>query len=416
MNHIGWGADRATSMRVKGGPWVIYADDDYSGHSHVIYHGDYPNASFFGLVGDDQLHSIQLLPATGICLFPEENYNGEFVHVEEGQQNLDVSAKSVIVRSGEWDVFLETSPNADADSAATVPVGNHPHNPKEIHTKEIKAVRPSKVKGNIEIYSETDEAEVSNNSSIKRLGDSPAIEILIDSSSSMKGTKIETAKTVLKDLIVNDIPEGSKVALRVFGVGRCNESKLIYPLQDFDEAKLLKVVDEIRAIRTTPIAATIAKVKGDLENAKGDRLVILMTDGAESCNPDKDAAHAEILKLRDHGFDVVVNIVGFDINSQSLKNRFDRWAVAGGGEYYDARDASQLGKQMKRALSVPYVVRRNDDMEAVASGYVDGEAVELDAGIDYRIEYVLPGTHTYQKGIIRVEGGKTTRIPVYRGK
>ena len=79
----------------------------------------------------------------------------------------------------------------------------------------------------------------------------------------------------------------------------------------------------------------------DLADAKGLRTVILITDGEETCGGDPEA---EIVSLRAQGFDVRVNIVGFAVDDTGLKETFQKWAKTGGGEYFDAANAEELGE------------------------------------------------------------------------
>ncbi len=104
--------------------------------------------------------------------------------------------------------------------------------------------------------------------------------------------------------------------------------------------------------------------------------MILLTDGEETCDGDPAAV---LEKLAADGVDVRLNIVGFAIDDDALKAEFTRWAELGGGLYFDAAEAAALQEAMDRALQIPYTVKDTNG-ETVASGVLDGEAVELPAG------------------------------------
>jgi len=105
--------------------------------------------------------------------------------------------------------------------------------------------------------------------------------------------------------------------------------------------------------------------------------VVLLTDGEETCDGDPGAA---IEDLRQAGFDVRVNIVGFAINELELKEQFETWARLGNGRYIEAHDREELDEAMNRSLEVPFEVLEGDSV--VATGVVNGETLSL-----------LPGTY-----------------------
>jgi hypothetical protein len=108
---------------------------------------------------------------------------------------------------------------------------------------------------------------------------------------------------------------------------------------------------------------------------------VLVTDGGETCRGDPTAA---IEALRESGIDVKLDIVGFALDDDALKSEMARWAVAGGGAYYDATDADELASSVAVAVSAPFRVY-GSDAQPLAAGTVGGEAVELDPGT-YRVE------------------------------
>ena len=96
----------------------------------------------------------------------------------------------------------------------------------------------------------------------------------------------------------------------------------------------------------TPIGASLDKVADDLKSAKGERLVVLVTDGEETCGGDPAAA---IEQLRKAGIDTRVSIVGFALDDEKLATTFRRWSDAGGGAFFDAKDAAGLDKSLSEA-------------------------------------------------------------------
>jgi hypothetical protein len=239
-----------------------------------------------------------------------------------------------------------------------------------------------------------------------------AIEIILDTSGSMLSqmedgrTRIDVARDVLNDLVTTQLPEGAPVALRVFGnePDSC-ETNLLVPLQPLDPAAMGDLVRGMTAIDgvKTPLGASLARVAKDLKDAPGPKIVVLVTDGEETCDGDPEGA---IRKLVKSGVDVHVNIVGFALeNDDALKKQLKRWAKLGKGTYFDASGAGDLGDAIVKAVQAPYRVL-DADGEVVATGTVDGAAVSVPVG-DYTVEILTDPVQAYP---VTVEPGKKARL------
>jgi hypothetical protein len=217
-----------------------------------------------------------------------------------------------------------------------------------------------------------------------------AVELILDASGSMLKRldgkrRINIAKEVLTKAVSEVIPAGTPLALRVFGHKKPNacETNLEIKLKPLDPASAKKTISKINAknLARTPIADSLAKVESDLRKVKGKKIVILVTDGEETC----EGKPEEVLKkLADKGFDIRLNIVGFAIDDAELKRQFEYWAEQGGGKYFDASDEESLSQSVNNALRTPYSVY-DQAGELVAEGTVGGESLQLDAGF-YRVK------------------------------
>lgn len=244
-----------------------------------------------------------------------------------------------------------------------------------------------------------------------------AVEIIFDASGSMReklgaSTRIGVARDTLNGLIDNVLPKGIPLALRAFGNREGNYScrtDLEAPLAPLDPAALKQQVDAIQPqpLGGTPIAASLLKVAEDLKDAgPGPKLVILLTDGEESCKGDPAAA---IRSLQQQGYDVRLNIVGFTVSDKKLKDQMASWAQAAGGQFFAADDPQSLSAALARAVRVPYHILDGEG-QVVAQGLVDGDAVQVPAGL-YRIEVqtdpvrVIEGVtvSTGQQAVVRVK-------------
>ncbi|PUB76681.1 MAG: hypothetical protein DBP03_04410 [gamma proteobacterium symbiont of Ctena orbiculata] len=221
-------------------------------------------------------------------------------------------------------------------------------------------------------------------------GANDAVEIILDASGSMLKRqdgkrRIEIAREVLLDLTGDPIPTGTPFALRVFGHKEADACRtdLEESLAPLDPERVDARIKRVQAMNLakTPIARSLELVAEDLAGVAGERIVILITDGEETCGGDPAAA---IEGLKAKGMDVRVNIVGFAIDDEALKSRFRYWADLGDGDYHDAAGADDLKRSMNHALQAPYdVVDANG--KVVASGRVGDNGVDLAPG-EYRVE------------------------------
>lgn len=215
-----------------------------------------------------------------------------------------------------------------------------------------------------------------------------AVEVILDASGSMlqrlgSQRRIEIAKEMLTRLVQETIPAGVPFALRVFGKeeGSCR-SDLEIPLQPIDSAAATQRIASIEAQNNakTAIAASLEQSSSDLAGATGERLLVLITDGDETCGGDPAAA---IAALEEAGMPVTVNIVGFAIDDNRLRAAFRQWSELGGGGYFDGQDAEGLDRAVREAFE-PHFVVLDAAGQTIGRGVVGGEAVELMAG-DYTV-------------------------------
>jgi Mg-chelatase subunit ChlD len=221
------------------------------------------------------------------------------------------------------------------------------------------------------------------------------IEIILDASGSMLQKiggqrRIDIAKQTLAKLTSTTIPAGTPFALRVFGreVNSC-QTDLDIPVRPLDAAAVASKINALEAKNNakTPIGASLEKVTSDLASVKGERLIVLLTDGEETCDGDPAAAIAALKKA---GITVRVNIVGFAIDDEKLAGTFRHWAELGNGSYFDAKDATGLSQALTQSLRSSYEVV-NSQGRVIASGITGGDPLSL-----------LPGTYT-----VRLKGQPT---------
>jgi hypothetical protein len=216
-----------------------------------------------------------------------------------------------------------------------------------------------------------------------------AVELILDASGSMWQKldgrfRIDIAREVLTRALQEHIPAGTPTALRVFGHRKPNacDTNLEIPLRPLDVDATIAALNSVspQSLARTPIGAALAAVSGDLNANDGAAIVVLVTDGEETCDGNP---LAEIERLKASGIGISLNIVGFAIEDNELATQFTEWAQAGGGRYFKADNAEGLNDAVAQALATPFTVY-DASGAAVAQGIVDGEAIELEEG-NYKV-------------------------------
>lgn len=182
---------------------------------------------------------------------------------------------------------------------------------------------------------------------------------ILDASNSMWGqiggkAKIQIAKEVLKSQVAA-LPAGTKAGLIAYGhrfakeLNDCEDMELVsgYSL---DSPQLVdEALNYVVPKGQTPIARTLEEsinwVKGPIhENPVTNPTVVLITDGAESCDGNPCLAAK---KLADAGINTKIHVVGFGLNEQQ-RGQVQCIAENGHGKYFDATDATGLNDALKQ--------------------------------------------------------------------
>ncbi len=244
--------------------------------------------------------------------------------------------------------------------------------------------------------------------------------IVFDASNSMWGRmegrpKVSVAKEILGDAM-DWIPEDLVLGLRVYGqqhphaVKNCRDSQLLVPFQPQNRDRIRSAVAGFRPSGQTPIAYTLEQVARDFGEFRGERAVVLVTDGIESCGGDPAAAAQA---LQSHG-SIPVHVIGFGLGGQDEDPASLRAiAAASGGRYLTARSAAELREALAVTVGTPFQVKR--DGVTVAHGALGaGDVLQLPEGeYTVRVEssppYEVPVALERQEGLklrLKREGGQ----------
>ena len=222
------------------------------------------------------------------------------------------------------------------------------------------------------------------------------IALILDASGSMRGRdsqgerKMGVAKQTMRALI-GQLPEQTRVGLRVYGhrlpqepkARSCTDSELVVPFGPLDRERLLGAVDAIAPKGHTPIGRSLAALGEDFAGSEGRKVVILVTDGKETCNTEPDDPlypPTVVQSLLDSGLEIKVDVIGFDIGESETREFLRQIADTGGGLYFDASDAGGLAEALEEAVRAEFEVADSAG-SLVAEGRVGEPALRLPEGL-----------------------------------
>lgn len=188
--------------------------------------------------------------------------------------------------------------------------------------------------------------------------DGRSIALVLDASGSMNArlpngeTRIEVAKRAIKGVAAL-VPAQAQISLRLYGAQspsaqkNCNDTNLAVPFGRANAAgaAIAASVDAAKAQGYTPIAASLDQAAGDFPADAKDRVMVLVSDGKETCQGDPVLA-ARALAAKG----ITVHTIGFIVDT-AARMQLQGIAAATGGTYFDAPVGPELPDRLKSALS-----------------------------------------------------------------
>lgn len=242
-------------------------------------------------------------------------------------------------------------------------------------------------------------------------GATPNLAIILDASGSMLARIDGAPKTVIARqaliALVERLPETTNVALRTYGHRRandCSDTELVQAPAPLRRADLIDRISAIRPVNggRTPIAQSLDDMARDLAGVDGEVLIVLVSDGDETCGGDPVATAAALHTANPR---LRVSVIGFNIEQEEWRQRLEDIAESGGGAYFDAANAAQLADALEQAVALAYRVIDSQGNE-VYQGRI-GSTVTLPPGA-YRLEISSNTAMTF--ATVFVESGRTTFV------
>ncbi|MEZ5044035.1 MAG: VWA domain-containing protein [Saprospiraceae bacterium] len=215
---------------------------------------------------------------------------------------------------------------------------------------------------------------------------------IYDASGSMWGqldgkTKKEIASEVLSTAI-NKLPADQNIGLIAYGhrtKGDCQDVEFLVALDNHSKVKINDAIKGINPLGKTPLAYSAIQAINSLKTSKTKATIILVTDGIESC----DGNICEVVTAaKAEGIDFKMHIVGFGLKEGETE-QLKCAANAGGGNYYDAADASGLGDVLTEATAetiddspgtfTVFTIKNGKPIDGLVKAFKAGTQEEVDA-------------------------------------
>jgi Ca-activated chloride channel family protein len=214
--------------------------------------------------------------------------------------------------------------------------------------------------------------------------------VILDASGSMKetdgddagSTRMEAAKQAA-DTLVDEVPADARLGLTVYGAHSgnkaedkekgCQDVEVVTPVGTDNGADLKEAIDGTEASGYTPIGTALRKA-ADALPADGDRAIVLVSDGIDSCAPPPPCEVAQDLK--NEGVDLTIHTIGFRVDDDARAD-LECIADATGGTYSDAQDGEQLSDQL-----VTRATRSMEGYEVSGTPITGGETMQKAVPVD----------------------------------
>ena len=184
------------------------------------------------------------------------------------------------------------------------------------------------------------------------------IALIMDASDSMSeedvdgGTRLDAAKRASQQL-VDSMPETAQLGMLAYGASEsnapdnrergCQDIDVLAPVERINKEELNAEIDALKAQGYTPMGNALKAAADELGGA-GERSIILVSDGIDTCAPPPVCEVAE--ELAGDGFDLAIHTVGFKADA-AAQEELKCVSNVSGGTFVEADNAEELGNQLE---------------------------------------------------------------------
>jgi Ca-activated chloride channel family protein len=177
--------------------------------------------------------------------------------------------------------------------------------------------------------------------------------IILDASGSMWGQvdgkpKIQIAREVLKDL-VPEFGADIHLGLSAYGhrrKGDCEDIEILIPIGPNNANAIIKKVNAINPKGKTPLSEATRRAAEALKYTEERAIVLLISDGIETCGADPCKAGAELAM---NGIDFITHVISFDVKKEDQVG-LRCLAENTGGLFLNASNASELRGALSKTV------------------------------------------------------------------
>jgi Ca-activated chloride channel family protein len=226
----------------------------------------------------------------------------------------------------------------------------------------------------------------------QKIPEKTRILFVLDGSGSMEGrwdqdqSRMDIAKKILTRL-VDSLRSNSdlELALRVYGhrfprqANNCEDSKLEVPFGSKNHNTIINTIKNIKPKGVTPISYSILQAAKDFPATQGYRnILILITDGIESCGSDPCAVSVE---LQRKGIFLRPFIIGLGIPGGKVLDCV--------GNYIDSENENSFHKALNQTIQTSFA------KTTVTVELLDGQNRPRETNVDVSFANAMTGTTVY---------------------
>ena len=208
-------------------------------------------------------------------------------------------------------------------------------------------------------YSTPSTYDYSKNSKIE--ASKEKILFIVDFSNSMNerlghSTKLEIALNTMQEILAM-IPQNVSVGLRVYGHKTgftprqsCSASQLVSPILPNNSVNVYSKLKSIDAVGWTPITYSLKQAAFfDFADVKGNKRIILISDGGENCDESPCDFAIELMKYRE---DISIDVIALAVGDRDANNQLKCVALVTSGKFYNANTAADLKNSLEDSLKL----------------------------------------------------------------
>ncbi|MEW1653878.1 MULTISPECIES: VWA domain-containing protein [unclassified Streptomyces] len=188
----------------------------------------------------------------------------------------------------------------------------------------------------------------------------PKVELTLDVSGSMRARDIDgqsrmaAAKQAFNE-VLDAVPKDVQLGIRTLGANYpgndrlvgCKDTKLLYPVGPLDRTEAKTAVATLQPTGWTPIGPALQAAAQDLKGGDGQRRIVLITDGEDTCQPLDPCQVARDIAAQ--GIHLTVDTLGL-LPDAKTRRQLSCIAEATGGTYTSVQHSDQLKKRVHQLV------------------------------------------------------------------